>query len=86
MKAIVWDRSKFEKRNLNFILNKKNLGKLTKLLYEKGCVTKSAHLKICSSASKPHIRYGQAKVPKPGKDNCGSFCPILLAIDTRSYS
>ena len=92
MKAIISDRSKFEKldiqeeRHLNFILNKeKRLRKIIKLLYEKGCFTKSEFLKICPTASKPDILYGQAKVHKPVEDICPFFCPILSAIGTPTY-
>ena len=48
MKAIISDRSKFEKldiqeeKHLNFVLNKETrLREIIKLLYEKGCFTKS---------------------------------------------
>ena len=87
MKAIISDRSKFEKldiqeeKHLNFILNKeKRLRKIIKPLYEKGCFTKSEFLKICPTGSKPGILYRQAKVHKPVEDNCSSFHPILSAI------
>ena len=92
MKAIISDRSKFEKLNiqeekhLNFILNnEKRLREIIKSLYEKGCFTESEFLKICPTASKPGILYGQAKVHKPFEDNCPSFRPILSAIATPTY-
>ena len=92
MKAIISDRSKFEKldiqeeKHLNFILNKeKRLREIIKPLYEKGCFTKSEFLKICPTGSKPGILYGQAKVHKPVEDNCPSFRPILSAIGTPTY-
>ena len=76
MKAIISDRSKFEKldiqeeKHLNFILNKeKRLREIIKLLYEKGSFTKSEFLKICPTGSKPGTLYGQAKVHKPVEDN-----------------
>ena len=69
MKVIISDHSKFEKldfqeeKHLNFIPNKeKRLKEIIKLLYEKGCFTKSEYLKICPTGSKPGILYGQAKV------------------------
>ena len=69
MKAIISDHSKFEKldfqeeKYLNFIPNKeKRLKEIIKLLYEKGCFTKSEYLKICPTGSKPGILYGQVKV------------------------
>ena len=92
IKAIISDRSKFEKldiqeeKYLNFILNKeKRLREIIKPLYEKGCFTKSEFLKICSAGSKPGILYGQAKVHKPVQDNCPSFRPILSVIGTPTY-
>ena len=91
-KAIISDRSKFEKldiqeeNHLNFILNKeKRLRKVIKLLYEKGCFTESEYLKICPTGSKLGILYGQAKVHKPVEDNCPSFCPILSTTGTPTY-
>ena len=56
-----------------------------KPLYEKGCFTKSKYLKIRSSGLQRGILYGQAKVQKPVKDNCPSFCHILLEISTPTY-
>ena len=92
MKAIISDRSKFEKldiqeeNHLNFILNKeKRLKKIIKPLYEKYCFTKSEYLKICPTGSKPGILYGQAKVHKSVEDNFPSFRPILSAIGTPAY-
>ena len=62
MKAIISDRTKFEKfdiqeeKHLNFILNKeKRLREIIKPLHEKGCFTKSEFLKICPTGSKPGI-------------------------------
>ena len=89
MKAIISDRSKFEKldiqeeKHLNFILNKEK--SLKKLLYEKGCFTKSEFLKICPTGSKPGIFYGQGKVHKPVEDNLPSFRPILSAIGAPTH-
>ena len=54
-------------------------------MYEKGCFTKSKYLKISSSGLQRGILYGQAKVQKPVKDNCPSFCHILLEISTPTY-
>ena len=61
MKAIISDRSKFEKldiqeKHLYFTLNKeKRLREIIKPLYEKGCFTKGEFLKICPTGSKPGI-------------------------------
>ena len=66
MKAMISDRSKFEKldiqkeKHLNFILNKEK--RLTE---------------ICPTGSKPGVLYGQAEVCKSMEDNCPSFCLIL---------
>ena len=69
MKAIISDRSKFEKldiqeeKHLNCILIKeKRRREILKPLHEKGCFTKNEFFKICPTGSKPGIPYGQAKV------------------------
>ena len=60
----------------------KRLKDIIKPLHEKDCVTESQYLKIFPSGSKPGILYGQAKVHKPVKNICPSFCPILSANGT----
>ena len=89
MKSLISDPSKFKKldiqndKHLNFILDQeRKLKDILKLLDDKGCFTKSQYLKICPSASKPDVLYGQAKVHKPVKDNCPSLGLIVSAIGT----
>ena len=57
-------------------------GTLRKGHRTKICGFAHIHLKICLSELKQNILYGQAKVHKPVKGSCLSFCPILLAIGT----
>ena len=76
MKAIISDRSKFEKldfqqeKHLNFIRNKeKRFMEIIKPLYEKGCFTRGEYLKIYATGSKSGILYELAQVHKPVENN-----------------
>ena len=92
MKNILNDKPKFQKfyvdhdKTLNLLIHRESRGKdVIKNLRDKKGISIEQYKDLSSSASRPGIMYGSAKVHKIVTDDLPSFTPISYVSGTPTY-
>ena len=71
---------------LNFAVNQeKHVDKVLKKFIETNSMTEKDRKSLKPVRSRPGVMYDSPKVRKTSVENCPSFRPILLALDTPNY-